>query len=631
MSEKTDNINRAENSWAPGRPGSLDQVKLVDSSTGDRVSAPRNRGYHVIQDYTERRHFEEDGTFTVEYKYAINYDRWKAIAAGLYLEFLAGLIYAFPVYSVKLKLLLGVDQTPFNLVSTLGTIGGNFSILAGVCLDAKGPTRTSTYGAWISALGFLGIFYLTTRPAFEGGYIVCAIFYFIAYQGLTWMDMSTVTAQVTNFPAQKGLAVGLVKTQFGLAASAIVILSVGFFDLGSTLQTVTPCIGESYMINETITKQKTAAGPIGGLPLLFFFSMLCLFVGTIASHFLKFTPPTFNNGELGSGGMQKMIINYGFVLLVMAYCLVVSLVNIEWRKTDSVPQGANLIFAIVQVVLYVFPFFLLLRTKRIKGETTGPARPSMYKNSDVEDNIVKVDSIPDTKIVGATRTSIHNYTFFEALCTLDFWCLFFTFFGGTGAAYMTINNLGQINTALGGSAVDRQVAVIFVGLFNCLGRIVIGNIQDRSGRYGITRPVLCAFAIMLMGVGQLVLAEANNPTDLLVGIAFTAFAFGSTWCLIGPATSDVVGPKAFGKIFSSVSMAAMLSTTLFNSGIAGPFYDAMYEEKFNNKAQTCCGSQCFNKAHIIAAIVSFCVSAAPLTLAWRTRGYYKKLYSSPTV
>ena len=83
---------------------------------------------------------------------------------------------------------------------------------------------------------------------------------------------------------------------------------------------------------------------------------------------------------------------------------------------------------------------------------------------------------------------------------------------------MTINNLGQINTALGGSAVDSQVAVVFVGLFNGLGRIVIGNIQDRSGGCGITRPVLSAFAIILMGVGQLVLAEAINSIDLLVGV-----------------------------------------------------------------------------------------------------------------
>merc|ERR1712224_221083 len=138
---------------------------------------------------------------------------------------------------------------------------------------------------------------------------------------------------------------------------------------------------------------------------------------------------------------------------------------------------------------------------------------------------------------------------------------------------------------------------------------------------------LSAFAIILMGVGQLVLAEANNSIDLLVGVALTAFAFGSTWCLIGPVTSDVVGPKAFGKIFSSVSMAAMLSTTIFNQVVAGPLYDAMYKEKFKNKSQTCCGSQCYKSAHITAAIVSFCVSAAPLTLAWRTRGYYKKLYS----
>lgn len=38
-------------------------------------------------------------------------NKWQAIASGLYLEFLAGIIYAFPVYSDQLKVVLNTDQT----------------------------------------------------------------------------------------------------------------------------------------------------------------------------------------------------------------------------------------------------------------------------------------------------------------------------------------------------------------------------------------------------------------------------------------------------------------------------------------------------------------------------------------
>eukprot|EP00808_Paulinella_micropora_P010673 g27776.t1 len=37
-------------------------------------------------------------------------NKWRTLVAGMYLEFLAGLTYAFPVYSADLKRLLRTDQ-----------------------------------------------------------------------------------------------------------------------------------------------------------------------------------------------------------------------------------------------------------------------------------------------------------------------------------------------------------------------------------------------------------------------------------------------------------------------------------------------------------------------------------------
>ena len=73
-----------------------------------------------------------------------------------------------------------------------------------------------------------------------------------------------------------------------------------------------------------------------------------------------------------------------------------------------------------------------------------------------------------------------------------------------------------------------------------------------------------------MVIGQIVLSfngvftESTSLVPLYVGVSFTAFAFGSTWCLIGPVTSDIVGQRNFGKIYATVSMASMASTFLFN-------------------------------------------------------------------
>jgi len=73
-------------------------------------------------------------------------------------------------------------------------------------------------------------------------------------------------------------------------------------------------------------------------------------------------------------------------------------------------------------------------------------------------------------------------------------------------------------------------------------------LQDQLGRRGITRPLLCTFAIVLMGIGQIVLAFGASKGILFLGVVLTALAFGSTWCLIGPTSSDIVGPSNFGKV-----------------------------------------------------------------------------------
>ena len=342
----------------------------------------------------------------------------------------------------------------------------------------------------------------------------------------------------------------------------------------------------------------------------------------------------------------------------MVYCLIVSLMNLAWRENGTPPEGVNFIFAIVLIALYAFPYVLTIRTgnNKYKHDNNNSVTPlpsftndseeknasgnltvddgsdDKDKNSTNSNNTLKSTSMnadveTEKSTSRAVKASMYNLGFFEALMMIEFWCLFFTFFGGTGAAYMTINNLPQINYALGGNSVKKSYLVVLIGVFNCIGRIVMGNIQDNIGvKCGITRPLLSAVAILCVGFSQLVLAWTDNTP---IGVSLMAFGFGSTWCLIGPLTSDIVGQKAYGKIFSAVSMSAMLSTTIFNQVIAGPLYDAAYRAQpgNGNETKTCCGQQCYFSAHLSAAGVSFVVSLAPIVLYFRTKKFYSFFFA----
>jgi len=96
----------------------------------------------------------------------------------------------------------------------------------------------------------------------------------------------------------------------------------------------------------------------------------------------------------------------------------------------------------VQIVLYVFPFLLLLRTKRGRGEN----RTERYRNLDYQDGIQDLPSLAQTN--GKATETMHDFEYLQALKSVEFWCLFFTFFGGTGAAYMTINQLTQVSICI---------------------------------------------------------------------------------------------------------------------------------------------------------------------------------------
>eukprot|EP00457_Paulinella_chromatophora_P002741 gb/GEZN01002746.1/.p1 GENE.gb/GEZN01002746.1/~~gb/GEZN01002746.1/.p1 ORF type:complete len:767 (-),score=131.16 gb/GEZN01002746.1/:53-2353(-) len=727
-------------------------------------------------------------------------NKWHALTAGMYLEFLAGLTYTFPVYSGELKSLLQTDQAGLSWCSTLGVIGGDLGLLAGLCYDVCGPKRTSQVGAVLAAIGFFLLYQVSTGSLLWGvpGAAVC---FFITNQGLNWMDFSTVGTQISNFPNNKGTVAGLVKTQLGLSASAVVLLaqalhtntassSVLFSVCGLPVSsaehvlTATEPLSASVQIKSLFTASSpslftsssvvssvstassgsslfslssldlpsssfsssssswfrrrlfssarpSSSSPLswlgfsgGGLPLLFYFSTACLFLGSLASFFLQMSsPPTGPVGPVGpveppaeckpaeaavqsksahrsgkqavgkmpdqgrsgadtrdvgmeggktaqdgllhaerrdkvagSGGVEaaersKFRWGYGCMVLMMFYLAVVSVSNqADWVISEQVRYKWQQASALVLCVFLLLPLGLAwptnLReasTRNVFGVDKTPFLQSMREQqADVlaqpPVSVASVAAVP-TSAAAATPTkrrassvpSLHDWTYRQALCSLEFWCLFGTGFGGTGAAYMTIDQLAQINTALGGSSADKAVLITLLGICNCLGRTISGFYQDRAVQHGVTRPLLCFAALLTMAFGQLLLAASDASGSgfqgvacLPVGLALTAFAFGSMWCLIGPVTSDITGQKAFGMICSSVEVSAMMSTILFNQTIAAPLYDAEYARQLQNKDRTCCGPRCYRYTHLIAAAISCLLCLAPLVLHYRAKEWYRR-------
>mmetsp|Transcript_9620 Transcript_9620/g.17569 ORF Transcript_9620/g.17569 Transcript_9620/m.17569 type:complete len:282 (-) Transcript_9620:130-975(-) len=139
-----------------------------------------------------------------------------------------------------------------------------------------------------------------------------------------------------------------------------------------------------------------------------------------------------------------------------------------------------------------------------------------------------------------SQTSVREASVAEALKTADFYLLFIAQFCGTGAGLMTLNNLGQISTALGGSI------------------------------------------------------------SLYAGCVVCGLAYGCLWCLCPCLVSELFGSKNFGTIYSLLNIAPAGGSIAFSVGLAG----YVYAQHTRNGAKCCLGEDCYKLTFILCGILT---------------------------
>ena len=144
--------------------------------------------------------------------------------------------------------------------------------------------------------------------------------------------------------------------------------------------------------------------------------------------------------------------------------------NVYWETHGIDPGSSNLVFSIILVLLLFFPLLLLLWTKRSMGKLK--RMPSVVlepSNSPTEaDDLLENDENSIKKI----------------LCSIEFWLLFFVFFGAVGPANMVNVQMNQMNVALGGSTIEIKLSVMIFALAGSMSRLLIGKQATLIARCG---------------------------------------------------------------------------------------------------------------------------------------------------
>ena len=146
--------------------------------------------------------------------------RWRILATVIVVESVGGLMYAFGIYSARLKSKFSLSQQQLDAISISSSLGSNVGVHWGLLTDAAGPSAAlcaalvAGGGGWLllwSALG--GVSGLRGLP---WAYL-CA---FALLQGtaMCGSDVASMTTIAKAFPANRGRATGLVKAMVGLRA-----------------------------------------------------------------------------------------------------------------------------------------------------------------------------------------------------------------------------------------------------------------------------------------------------------------------------------------------------------------------------------------------------------------------------
>ena len=177
--------------------------------------------------------------------------------------------------------------------------------------------------------------------------------------------------------------------------------------------------------------------------------------------------------------------------------------------------------------------------------------------------------------------SVINYRLSETIKSVDFYKIWFMLGLSSTAGLMIIGHVANIAKVQAGWEAGFLL-VIFLAVFNVLGRIAGGHLSDKLGRVRYLRIVFA-----LQAVNMLVFRFYGSIPMLCVGAAVVGLCYGSVFSVFPAATADYFGLKNFGANYGIVFTAWGFG------GLVGPMMAAAVYDAVAN----------YNLAYIVAGVL----------------------------
>lgn len=156
-----------------------------------------------------------------------------------------------------------------------------------------------------------------------------------------------------------------------------------------------------------------------------------------------------------------------------------------------------------------------------------------------------IDYVPGGSDNGGQRpenkiNNVADSTWREMLKTKNFYKLWIMFGFSSSAGLMIIGHISNIAKV----QIDWEsgfLLVIFLAIFNTLGRFVGGTISDKIGRINLMRMIFS-----IQAINMFMFSKFESISTLAVGVAIAGICYGAAFSVFPATISDLYGTKHFG-------------------------------------------------------------------------------------
>lgn len=534
--------------------------------------------------------------------------------ASIWIECCAGASYSFSIYSGTIKTRFGYDQEQLDTISVFKDIGECVGIISGLLYDSFPPWLVLLVGCLQNVIGYMLIWlFVTQRLSTPALWEMCLLIFF-AINSQTYYNTASIVTCVNNFPANRGIVLGLMKGCLGLSSAVL-----------SRLWHVIPEAqrenGSSFLLVAAFVPSAVA---FVLMPFVRKYSLVDTRV-TYSKEEEDFRNLDLNN--LKKSTTVKLLTTSAPVVVLAIFLMACAC----WGQDNLLANRAE---AVVEILLLLSP--LCLAWKLTGTAATFKSEPLITSSIDIEPFITDV-SAEECKVESPRCDSDHpvdlndtdrdrdrdDNSLLGALSSLNFALVLFTSAISLGSGFVAVDNISQVATSLGYSEDDISVFVSLISISQFVGRFGGGIFSDYLlHRFRIARPLITAIAALLLSCGY-VLVASSFPGCLYLGSIVIGLFLGANWCLNPTTVSELFGLCHFGTLYNVVLVGSPLVSYVLSVWVAGYFYDK--EAARQDDEGDCSGSKCFNLTFLILSGVCMLAALASFLLWIRTRRVYQKM------